>query len=274
MGILISKTGAWEKTFAGRDKINILLMGRDLDRDPDGRIVHTRGRTDAMVLAHVDFRNRSVNILSIPRDTLVHIPGYREKRRISYANAFGGPELARDTVEEFLGVHPDYYLLANFAAFEKAIDAIGGLEITVDKKLDYDDNWGNLHIHLEPGKQVLNGKQVMGFVRYRRSNNGSAESDLARIGRQQEFLRAAGEKLCTASAMFRLPKVLDTIRNDIESNLTPAQMMCLARFLRCLPPESNIRMETLPTLEEGRVFVHADLDATREVVRQMFLDNQ
>lgn len=274
VNVLASRMDTPDKAFPNEDQINILLMGRDLDRDPHGRIVHTRGRTDTMMLAHIDFRNPSVSILSIPRDTLVRVPGYRGKRRISYANALGGPELAQETVSELLGLYPKYYVLVNFEAFEEAIDAIGGLEVTVDKKLEYDDNWGDLHIHLNPGKQALNGEQAMGFVRYRQSKDGDAESDLVRIRRQQELLRSAREKFSSAGLMFKAPKLLDIINDDMEGNVTPAQMMCLAHFLRSLPPESDIRMETLPALDSGGVFVRTDVEATRKLVSQMFLDGQ
>jgi LCP family protein required for cell wall assembly len=274
VGVIVSGTGTPEKAFPGKDNIDILIMGRDLDRDPHGRIVHTYGRTDVNMVAHVDFRNRRVNVLSIPRDTLVYIPGYPGKRRISYANAYGGSELAKDTIQQFLGVSPDYYILMNFDGFQKAIDAIGGLEVTVDKKLDYDDNWGGLHIHLQPGKQVLNGEQAMGFVRYRQSNDGDAESDFVRIGRQQSLLASAKRKLSSPGMIFKLPKALDAIREDMEGDLTPAQVMCLARFTGSLPQESAVRMETIPACGESKVFVRADMDATQELVRQMFLDNQ
>ena len=266
----IMRTDTPKKVFPGQDEVNILLMGRDLDRDPQGRIVQTRGRTDATMLAHIDFRSRSASVLSIPRDTLVHIPGYPGKRRVSYANALGGPELAQDTIDGFLGVHPDYYMLVNFEAFEKAIDVIGGLKINVDKQLDYDDNWGNLHIHLKPGEQVLNGTQAMGFVRYRQSKDGDAESDFVRIGRQQVFLCAVRKKFSSPRTILRIPRVLDTIREGEERNLTPAQIMCLARFIKSLPPDSNIRMETIPTLNDGGVFVQPDMDATRELVQEIF----
>ncbi|MGB9588356.1 MAG: LCP family protein, partial [Armatimonadota bacterium] len=234
---------------------------------------HTRGRTDTMMLVHVDFRDQSADILSLPRDTLVHIPGYRGKRRISYANALGGPQLAVDTVADFLGVRAEYYVLVNFKGFEKAIDAIGGLEVTVDKRLDYDDNWGDLHIHLKPGRQVLNGEQAMGFVRYRQSKDGDMESDFVRISRQQELLRAIKAKLSSPGVLFKVPSVLDTIKNDVEGNLTSAQMLCLAHFLKNLADESRIRTETLPAMSGG-VFVRADIDAAQDLVKEMFFDNR
>jgi polyisoprenyl-teichoic acid--peptidoglycan teichoic acid transferase len=252
----------------------VLLMGRDLDRDRYGNIVHTRGRTDAMMLAHIDFRKHSASILSIPRDTLVRIPGYRGKRRVSYANAYGGPELAMDTIDRFVGVHPDYYMLVNLKGFENAINAVGGLDITVDKQLDYDDSWGNLHIHLKPGKQHLDGYKAMGFVRYRHANGGGGDSDLIRISRQQEFLRSARAKLSSPGVAFKVPNILDMIRSDMQGNLSPAQMMCLACFLRSMPPNQGLRMETVPAEKGGGVFVRADQDATSRLVNEMFFDKQ
>ncbi|MHB1457787.1 MAG: LCP family protein, partial [Armatimonadota bacterium] len=196
IGAIVTQSDKPENAFPGQNQINVLLMGRDLDRDNHGQIMKTRGRTDCMMLAHVDFKNQSLNILSIPRDTLVRIPGYRGKRRISYAHQYGGPDLAVETIQNFLGVTPDYYMMVNFDGFARTIDKIGGLEVVVDKKLEYDDNWGNLHIHLEPGKQVINGEQAMGFARYRKSNDGKGDSDLVRIERQQRLLSAMKSKLC------------------------------------------------------------------------------
>lgn len=274
VGAVLSGDYTPEKAFPNQDQVNILMLGRDLDRDRHGRIIQTRGRTDSIMLAHVDFRDNAVCVLSIPRDTLVRIPGYRGKRRISYANAFGGPELAQKTISDFLGLRPDYYLLVNFDVFERAIDAVGGLETTVDKDLDYDDNWGDLHIHLKAGKQVLDGKQAMGFVRYRQSNDGVGESDFVRIRRQQELLRAIRARLSCANVMFRMPALVGTISNDIQGDLSPAQMICLARFLNSLPGDCEIRMETLPATHKSGVFVQADLDATKQLVNQMFLEKQ
>lgn len=273
MQMMLAGIDSPEEAFPGQDGVNILLMGHDVDRDRKGRILDTRGRTDTMILARIDFTTQAVNLLSIPRDTLVRIPGYRGKRRVSYANAYGGPQLSCDTIGAFLGVQPDYYVLVGFDGFKKAIDAIGGLDINVDKQLDYDDNWGNLHIHLKPGHQVLNGEQAIGFVRYRQSNDGDAESDFVRIGRQQEFFRAAKARLSNPQVMFSAPRILDRIRAETQSNLTPAQMACLAKFVRSLPQEA-MRTETLPALEGGGVFVRADMDATEELVRGMFLENE
>lgn len=261
-----------EEAFPGKDGINVLLMGHDVDRDRKGRIVDTRGRADSIILARIDFTGKRINLLSIPRDTLVRIPGYRGKRRVSYANAYGGPDLSCRTVSDFLGVEPDYYVMVGFDGFQKAIDMAGGLRINVDKQLDYDDNWGDLHIHLKPGEQKLNGEQAIGFVRYRHANNGEGDSDLVRIKRQQEFFRAAKARLADPQVMFRAPRILDKIRADTQSQLTPSQIACLAMFVRSLP-QSAIRTETLPVMPGGGAFVRADMDAAKTLVSSMFLDS-
>lgn len=271
---VISRADTPDKSFPGRDGINLLILGRDFDRNNRDQVVDTHGRTDCIMLAHVDFRNQKMAILSIPRDTLVRIPGYRGKRKINAANALGGPDLVQETVQDLLDVTPDYFVMANFDAFEQAIDELGGVQVTVDKQMDYDDDWGQLHIHLKPGSQHLNGDQAMGFVRFRKSNEGGGDSDLIRIQRQQELVHALKTRLCSPGAMVRVPKVIDNVRGDIEGNLTTAQLVCLARFVKSLPRGDAITMETIPTLEGSRIYVRADLDAAKELARRMFTTPQ
>ena len=256
-----------EKAFPGQANVNILLLGRDLDRDRHGNVVKTWGRTDTIILARFDFDAKTINMLSIPRDTRVRIPGHG-RRKINTAHAFGGPELVRRTVEDFLGVHPDDYVVVDFDGFEKAVDLVGGLVLTVDKQLDYDDNWGNLHIHLKPGSQLLNGDQAIGFVRYRRSNDGGADTDFERIARQQEFLQAAKAKLVQPTTILRLPHVLETVTPNMDSSLTYTQILALARFAKDVPRD-KIRTETVPGAM-NRYCVRPDLEATRLLVQEMF----
>lgn len=270
LGILLTRGYSPRKAFPGRDSIDILLLGRDFDRDEHGQLLHTRGRTDAIMLARFNFRDRTANILSIPRDTLVRVPGHGGRRRINSANALGGPKLTKDTISELLGVRPNGYILVNLQGFEKAIDAMGGLVINVDKKLDYDDNWGNLHIHLKPGVQRLSGNQAMGFVRYRKSKDGDAETDFIRISRQQEFMKSVKKRLCCRTTLMKAPMILDAIRADMQSDLSAKQQLCLLHFMKKLSRQNGIRMETLPALKDGGNYVHMDPEATRELVRQMF----
>lgn len=268
IGIIIHRDYSTAKAFPGQSQINVLLLGRDVDRDNRGQVVKTRGRTDTIILAHLDFDNKTANLLSIPRDTLVRIPGYRSRHKINAAHAFGGPELTAETVEQFLGIHPDGFIVLDYEAFVKGIDYLGGLDINVDKQLDYDDNWGQLHIHLKPGLRRLRGYDCMGFVRYRKSNDGHGDSDVERIARQHEFIRAAKQRLMRPSTMIKLPHLLHLVRSNVNSSLTYEQQCSLAYFLKKLPAES-IHAEPLPG-QEGRGYVRADEDTTREIVQRMF----
>jgi len=262
-------TGLWkpEKAFPGRDSVTVLVLGRDADRDNRGQIVHSRGRADAILLVRLDFSDKKVSILSIPRDTLVDIPGHG-RHKINAAHAYGGSELMMQTIESFLGVKPEECVTVDYASFEKAIDCMGGLTINVTKKMDYDDNWGNLHIHLNPGRQTLDGRQSLGFVRYRKSNDGSADTDQERIARQQQFLMAVRSKVITPSAFFRLPDVIETARSGVTSSMSESQLMAVADFVRRLP-NSSIEMVTLPG-EPHKAYIKADMAAAREIVQRMF----
>lgn len=256
------------KSFPGRSAINILLLGKDEDRDNRGQVMRTRGRTDTILLAHIDFASRRVNLLSIPRDTLAEIPGHRGKHKINAANAYGGPTLAAGAVQRLTGVRSGNYTLINYAMFEKIVDELGGVPLTVDKQLDYDDNWGNLHIHLKPGPQVLNGKQALGLVRYRHSNSGDADSDLERIARQQRLLSSLRAQIVKPENLLKLPAILMMANKGSQTTLTTAQSMCLANFARNLPPD-GLRFETLPATPT-RSALRMDQSEARELIRQMF----
>jgi len=256
------------KSFPGRDSVNILLLGKDEDRDNRGQIMQTRGRTDTILLAHVDFSGKRVNLLSIPRDTLAEIPGYRGKHKINAANAYGGPSLAAAAVQNLTGVRAGQYIMINYRMFEAIIDELGGVPINVDKQLDYDDNWGNLHIHLKPGPQVLNGNQALGLVRYRHSNDGHADSDIERIARQQQLLASMRAEFTKPENLLKLPRVLAMANKGSQTTLTPAQAMCLANFGRQLAA-GGMRFETLPVTPCGSALQKDDAGA-RELIGKLF----
>ncbi|HOK53529.1 MAG TPA: LCP family protein, partial [Armatimonadota bacterium] len=121
------RRGMWnvDKAFPNQDELTFMVLGRDVDRDRQARVVKTNGRTDTILLVRIDFRERTANILSIPRDTKVRIPGYRGQHKINAAHAFGGPELTADTIERFLNIRPEEYVVVNYESFGKAIDMLG-----------------------------------------------------------------------------------------------------------------------------------------------------
>jgi LCP family protein required for cell wall assembly len=254
-------------SFPNQRSVTFLVLGRDRDLDNRGQILKTPGRSDLIMLVRADFENRRITGISIPRDTRVRIPGYSGYHKVNAAHSFGGPRLTMRTVEALTGVRPQHVVRLDFDGFEKAIDAIGGVEVTVDRDMDYDDNWGNLHIHLKKGRQRLNGEQAMGFVRFRHADRGRSDSDLQRMRRQQALLQALRQQVRNPFTLVRAPLAMDRARPHLHSSLKIPQLFCLAAFARGLPQE-QVRMGSLPA-RLGNDFVYADRAAVRQLARQM-----
>src|SRR4029079_567203 len=100
-----------------------------------------------------------------------------------------------ETVDQFLGIRIDYYVLVKLGAMQQFVDKIGGVPVDVEKDMDYEDRWGHLFIHLKKGLQTLNGQQMEGYMRFRHD----AESDYGRMRRQQPDLRAGLHPLTAPS---------------------------------------------------------------------------
>ncbi len=249
--------------FPAQNSINLMIIGRDYDYSDRDQIVKTSARSDLLMVAHLDFKNNSAALLSIPRDTRAEIPGWGIGK-INAAHAHGGPTLSEQTVQSMYGIVSDKYVALDFVGFEKAIDELGGVSLTVDKKMDYDDNWGHLHIHLKPGFQHLDGAKAMGFVRFRHS-----DSDFVRAQRQQVLLAALKEKLRDPTVLVHLPNILDTLDAHMASDLNTDQKVVLGRFLHSLPHE-QIRMATMPSLESSGTFVYTDWPKASPLIQNMF----
>ncbi len=230
--------------FPGKPTLNLLVIGRDADYSDQDQLLKSNGRSDMLMVARVDVAQQRVELLSIPRDTLARIPGHG-MTKINAAHKWGGPSLTARTVDENFGIPTDQFVALDFAGFEKAIDLLGGVDLNVDKKMDYDDNWGHLHIHLLPGEQHLDGQQAMGFVRFRHS-----DSDLMRVQRQQALLAALKAKLRAPQTLARLPQLLDLLDAHLSSDLSTDQKLALARFIHDTG-QGHIQMATLPSGARG-----------------------
>jgi LCP family protein required for cell wall assembly len=218
-------------------------------------------------------------LLGIPRDLRVEIPG-RGRDKINHAYAFGGPQLARRTVERFLGRDIDFHAVALFAGFETAVDALGGVWLEVPdvegggRGMNYDDNAGNLHIHLRPGYQHLDGRRALGFVRYRKSNaRGLGDGDEGRSGRQQQFLRAMADQHLKAASLPGLIAASRIIARNVETDMSPADVADLIGVLHGADPAAMMTA-TVPLGESnwhggGTYYAYADTFKLRETLTQI-----
>jgi polyisoprenyl-teichoic acid--peptidoglycan teichoic acid transferase len=229
-----------ESLFPDRDRLNILCLGLDRNWTNQGLPYTKDVRTDTMMMVSLDLRKRRVAVLSIPRDSRVHVPDHG-LRKINDAHQLGGIDLTIDTVREFLDVPVDYFIRVKLGAVEKVVDALGGVQLHVEKDMKYDDNWGQLHIDLKEGDQRLTGKQVEGYMRFRHDGEG----DFGRMRRQQQVLRAVAQQLKAPSTVLHLDQWIDLFNRSVDTNLSKTELMGLARMFYGTQLE-NIVTETLP----------------------------
>ena len=246
--------------------INVLILGCDHDYDDRTQkpILTTPGRSDSILVAHVDFAAGTIKCLTIPRDTAVSIPDHRGLHKINAAHEFGDNDLSVRTIKERFGLDTDYYVTLDFESFQKVVNELGGVDVNIHKPLNYDDNWGNLHVHLQPGMQHLNGYKAMGYVRIRHS-----DSDLARSERQHEFLEAVRSKVGPGIIM-KLPGIFKAITSDLHTNLTQDQMIALANFARKIKSD-QMQLITLPNYE-GRSYCYIYQDKATKVIADLFYE--
>ncbi|NDJ23893.1 LytR family transcriptional regulator [Nostoc sp. B(2019)] len=199
------------------------------------------GLADVMLLLKFDPETKKVAMLSIPRDTRTEIEGYGVKK-INATNIEGGPALSAKTVSNLLGgVGIDRYVRINVLGVAKLIDALGGVTVFVPKDMKYQDDSQHLYINLKAGKQHLNGDQVLQLLRFRHDELG----DIGRIQRQQMVMRALMDQTLNPATVAQLPKVLDVVKEHIDTNLTVEELVALVGF-GVRTNRSNMQMLMLP----------------------------
>ena len=215
-------------------KTNIVVMGVD-ERDEDA------GRSDTLFVVMLDPKSNNISLLSIPRDTMVKIPD-RGWDKINHAFAFGGHKLTQQTVEEFLGIQINNYVVVDFKGFKGLVDAIGGIDINVEKDMYYEDPYDNLVIDLQQGRQHLDGAKAIQYVRYR-----DEEGDIGRIKRQQHFMAAIYEKITSTEILTKVPGLVKELVTMIKTDIPVTDMIKLAKAMnKTMKDEKGLNMAMVP----------------------------
>lgn len=217
---------------SSQDPINILLLGVDAG---DGLT-----RTDTMIIASIDPKTKDVNMISIPRDTKVDMPGYQSSK-INAAHAIGGPNKSLEQVEKLLGISVPYYIKVDFEGFKEMVDLVGGVEINVEKKLRYTDRAGDTYINIPAGLQKLNGQQALNYARFRHDPLG----DLGRVKRQQAFMQALAHEMFKPENILKWPAFIREANKYMETNLGIAELSNLATLAKQMK-DMEIHVETIP----------------------------
>lgn len=219
--------------------------------------------TDVILLVMFDTAEHKLNVISVPRDTLVNIPENVKKINILYAYGDrhdNGVGRVMDGLRDFVGFDIGNYVIVNLQAFEELIDAIGGVDYDVPIDMVYRDRRQDLDINIKKGMQHLNGAEALKVVRFRA---GYANADIGRIATQQDFMKTVAKQLLKAKNIANLPEIIRIITENTETNLTAANITYFAgELLKC--NEENINFHTMPrgggSLIKGisYVFVHID----------------
>ncbi len=202
---------------AADGRLSVVVVGLDAR-------AHDPGRTDTIVVASLRLDDGQLGLLWVPRDTRVQTPnGSFNKINVLYSAH--GPDVLVQSLSSLLGVPLDGYVRVDFQAFEHLIDAVGGVEMTIPRRLRYVDHAQGLVIDLAPGRRRLSGQEALQYVRFRADGLGDISYDpgtgtyFGRVQRQQEFARALMEAASRPEVLTRLPQLLRQIYAMVETDL-------------------------------------------------------
>ncbi|WP_246942830.1 LytR family transcriptional regulator [Bacillus pinisoli] len=195
--------------YAEKDPISILIMGVD-ERTGD------RGRSDTMIVMTVNSNTQSMKMVSIPRDTRTEIIGKGKLDKINHAYAFGGTDMAVNTVEHFLDIPIDHYIKVNMESFKEIVDAVGG--VTVHNPFKFTDGGYTF----EEGEISLDGAQALAYSRMRYQD---PRGDFGRQDRQKQIILAIIQKGASFSSLNKFDDVLTILGGNVKTDLTFDQMV-------------------------------------------------
>ncbi|RIL20108.1 LytR family transcriptional regulator [Staphylococcus gallinarum] len=211
-------------------KITIMVLGADKEQ---GGI----SRTDSIMIAQYDYIHKKMKMMSVMRDIYADIPGSGQ-HKINSAYSIGGPELLRQTLKKNLDIDPEYYAILDFTGFEKMIDELepDGVPIDVEKDMS-----ANIGVSLKKGNHRLNGKELLGYARFRHD----AEGDFGRVRRQQQVMQSLKKELVSLDTLPKLPKVAGILRGYLNTNMPDSALIQTALNFG-IRGDKNIDSVTLP----------------------------
>lgn len=239
------------------DNVSVLFIGID---DSETRGQGEGARSDALMLATLNNKTKTVKLVSIPRDSYVNIPYVGYKDKITHAHALGGTLATIETVEELFDVPVDYYVRMNFEAFIDVVDALGGIEAEVPYTMLEKDEFDRYTINLEPGLQELNGQEALALARTRKQ-----DSDIERGKRQQEILTAILSKVASASSITKYDDVIEAVGNNMKTDMTFKEMKSFISYLtEGMPRVDALTLQGYDDMSTGIYYYALDEEALEE----------
>ena len=249
----------------GRKKDFFTIMVSGLDDE--------NGGSDTNMLVALDAAGGAINVVSLPRDTLLNVDWTVKKLNNAYHH--GGIDGTMAQVSNLLGIPVDFYITVDLQAFVELVDAIEGVDFEVPLDMDYDDPYQDLHIHFEKGMQHLNGEEALQVVRWRQNNDGTeyATRDIGRIGTQQAFLTAVAQQTLQLSNWDKIPAMAEIFQKWVDTDLKLSNLIWIGEQALTMGSE-NITFHTLPGdgagFYKGGSYYVLDAEATLELINNYF----
>ena len=270
----------------GRQNLLVLVEGLDYDYTNTDEEFSTNSRSDVIWAVNLDFANKRIYQLSIPRDMIATLPNGTQAK-INQAQSDGGVKEAKSVIAGWLGIPGfDRYAVLRIDATKQFIAALGGVDVEVKNSnclryktdctgetLDYDDSWGHLHIHLKEGMQHLGGEQAVAYMRFRHDWC----SDPCRIMRQQQVLRAMVAKMKNDrfNTLMHLGDLIGVFHKYVQTDFADSELLSLATYYQGMAPAAIVSKQVpytddinLPNYGDSLV---PDTQARAQLVQSMLV---
>lgn len=295
IGIGVAAFSVIYNKFILGDSIGSIL---EKEKDPINKTLAVFGvdedgyRTDVIFVVNYNSETKKTRIISVPRDTKVEwtsemrakmeeLKGYsisvsKINEMTSYVGIDHVTEFTIPQIEDILDVPIDNYVIITLSAFREIVDAVGGVEVDVPaldgNGLHYDDNSQDLHIHLSPGVQTLDGEEAEGLVRFRK---GYAEGDVGRIKTQQLFLEGLFNKITSPQIITKVPAIISTVLKTVTTDIKLSEISEYTPYLKSLG-ESNLKCDIIPgesSYQNSKSYFIPDEAAMPAFIQEMLYGN-
>lgn len=227
-----------------KEPVNILVLGLDIG-DVNQKDNESIKRTDTIMVLHYEPKNNAASLISVPRDMLIKVNNKNNK--INAAYAIGGEKLIQSEIEKLIEADINYIVKIDYEGFRALVDAVGGVEMYIERNMYYDDDAQDLHIRFNKGETVLlDGKKAEEFFRWRKNNDGTgfANGDLDRIENQHKFINKLIEKCTSPAIITNIKGILDVLPAYVKTNMSPSKNISYGLGLKDLD-KSNVTTATL-----------------------------
>ncbi|WP_010300636.1 LCP family protein [Kurthia senegalensis] len=252
-----------EKVEPLTDDLSILIVGID-DSEERGQ-GSSHARSDALMLATLNNEDKTIKLLSIPRDSYTYIPSVQYATKINHAHAFGGIDSTIDTVQNLLNVPVDYYVEVNFNAFIDVVNALDGIEVDVPydmKELDENDK---RTVNLKKGVQTVDGREALAVARTRHQ-----DSDIERGKRQQMILESIVSKATEATSMTKYSSLITAIGDNMTTNMSFDTMKSLFAYVQNGKPSiTNLSLDGYDDMTTGTYYYKLKQDSVLSVRQEL-----